>query len=395
MKMASLLTFVLLCVVGCGVRENGKCAKPTDCASGLTCAKDNTCQTPEVVLARDVAQKKAADDAAAKVAAEQARRAELREKCSQSPECRRFGFCTPDNRPAGGCWLGADSDAGCSAPAPVANPDWRGDNALNWCKVGGLCASRDGVCVATPTGCKESELCTYFGHCEVLQDESGIPVCTTQPGLKREIQIANIALNTSHARHFDASIEEHRNIELKTGQYDLAATLLNLSMPVFANERERQAWERYRKGYDAGAVGAPKTVIGRYEIEGVGDTVYDSQTKLTWQRTVPETARTRNESKRYCQDLELAEKSDWRLPSKVELESLRREGSPAIDQAAFPQKGIGWYFWTANTVTSPAGAAFIVNFANGFNSDDGKLIVLDIVSDGPTSTELVRCVRQG
>ncbi len=192
----------------------------------------------------------------------------------------------------------------------------------------------------------------------------------------------------SRARHFDASVEEHRRIEVTSG------VLLNLSsLPVFTNERERQAWERYRKGYDDGAVGTPKTVIGRYEIEGVGDTVYDGQTKLTWQRTVPENQLTRADADRYCKDLRLAEKADWRLPSKGELETLRSEGSPAIDRAAFPQKGIGYFFWTANTVTSPAGAAFIVNFAYA-SSEGGKIMSVDYVSDTPASIELVRCVRK-
>ena len=75
-------SLVVVCFVfGCGTGEGGKCAKATDCASGLTCSPhDWTCQTPAAITA------------AAKTAAETSAAA-----CRKGAACREYGECTADN----------------------------------------------------------------------------------------------------------------------------------------------------------------------------------------------------------------------------------------------------------------------------------------------------------
>lgn len=113
----------------------------------------------------------------------------------------------------------------------------------------------------------------------------------------------------------------------------------------------------------------------------IGDTVYDSKAKLTWQRTVPENEYNWNDAKAYCVGLNLAGKSDWRLPEIAELESLLvPESSPTIDTTAFPNTPEK-IFWT-NTDSSAKAKAWVVSFYYGYSYS------IDV-----TDTYRVRCVR--
>lgn len=104
--------------------------------------------------------------------------------------------------------------------------------------------------------------------------------------------------------------------------------------------------------------------------------VLDNITGLAWQRDVPAkfpeqtcTAGdgcTWEEAKAYCDDLVIGERHDFRLPSKIELESIvddTQRGLP-MDPEAFPEAE-GGIFWTASPLLGATERAWIVAFSNG------------------------------
>jgi Protein of unknown function (DUF1566) len=137
----------------------------------------------------------------------------------------------------------------------------------------------------------------------------------------------------------------------------------------------------------------------RYDVASTPGVVVDLVTGLMWQQELPATYRgcsgqppgqsqvggtcTWSEAKDYCAALVLAELSDWRLPSKIELESIVDETKfdPAIDTVAFPGAP-AVFFWSASPYVGASSAAWGVTFYNGISGDDN---VSDTVS--------VRCVR--
>lgn len=100
-----------------------------------------------------------------------------------------------------------------------------------------------------------------------------------------------------------------------------------------------------------------------------GDTVYDSETNLTWKRC--------SEGQRWDDaggcvgeaklQIVAFDRKDpplsWRLPSLRELRSILAENcqNPAIDQTVFPNTVSGWY-WTS---TPPASRRWLLKFADG------------------------------
>jgi hypothetical protein len=67
--------------------------------------------------------------------------------------------------------------------------------------------------------------------------------------------------------------------------------------------------------------------------------------------------------------------SDWRLPSRTELESLVKidASSPAIDTTAFPNTPSNW-FWSSTTYAPGPAYAWVVDFSNGYSSAYVKTI---------------------
>lgn len=85
----------------------------------------------------------------------------------------------------------------------------------------------------------------------------------------------------------------------------------------------------------------------------------------------------------YCENLELADRSDWRLPNRKALGSLldySRDG-PALDTYYFPGVVAGQY-WSSTSESGPQ--AWQVDFNNLLSSDQAK-----------TNLYNVRCVRGG
>ncbi len=137
-----------------------------------------------------------------------------------------------------------------------------------------------------------------------------------------------------------------------------------------------------------------------YTIPIGGKVVIDDTTGLEWKRC-PEglsgescgageiVLATWKNALLICDQLEWADKDDWRLPSRCELQSIvdysRAATEPAIDPTAFPNTPKAW-FWSssgfAGILSTPY--AWYVNFFDGLVSVDEH-----------TSTYRVRCVRDG
>ena len=85
----------------------------------------------------------------------------------------------------------------------------------------------------------------------------------------------------------------------------------------------------------------------------------------------------------YCETLEWASQSDWRLPNRNELLSIRdnRQNFSAISPVLFPGTA-AFYFWTSTTGPENFANAFFVYFADGYQDDTNK-----------NNDNHVRCVR--
>jgi len=92
-----------------------------------------------------------------------------------------------------------------------------------------------------------------------------------------------------------------------------------------------------------------------------------------------------NSAVTYCDNLDLAGYTDWRLPDRMELLSILdlRQSSPGIDPTAFPGTAIAEY-WTSTSVS--ANYAWSLDFNFGWFWDSYKF-------DDTRAT--VRCVRDG
>lgn len=120
----------------------------------------------------------------------------------------------------------------------------------------------------------------------------------------------------------------------------------------------------------------------RYRI--ADGTVYDTQTRLTWQQAIPSSRYSWADAEAYCAELALGGNAGdtWRLPSINELQTLVDDTTnPAIDLRAFP-KTPSEYFWASSAVIDDASRAWTTFFTNG-----------STYSFAITATKNVRCVR--
>ena len=118
---------------------------------------------------------------------------------------------------------------------------------------------------------------------------------------------------------------------------------------------------------------------GRYTI--ASGTVYDTQTKLTWQQMISTSSYTWADAKAYCSALSL-NGTGWRLPSINELQTIVYDSTnPAVDGAVFSMTP-SEYFWSSSSVVQDSSRAWTTFFANG-----------STYSFAVTTPENVRCVR--
>ena len=126
---------------------------------------------------------------------------------------------------------------------------------------------------------------------------------------------------------------------------------------------------------------------GQYVVTagGTGNgTVYDTKSKLTWQRTVSSTTYTWADAKTYCAGVGASlGGTGWRLPTLKELQTIvdYSQSNPSIDSTAFPSTPAAW-FWSSSPLAGSSSDAWVVAFNAGY-------AYYDVVSD----TNDVLCVR--
>jgi len=111
-------------------------------------------------------------------------------------------------------------------------------------------------------------------------------------------------------------------------------------------------------------VGRAEAPAGRFTVQA--GTVYDSQTKLTWQQDVTTGFSGWSKAQSYCSSLSL-NGTGWRTPTTDELKSIvdTTRTAPAIDTTAFPGTP-SEYFWTSSVLPGAASHAWAVHFGMGF-----------------------------
>ncbi len=100
-------------------------------------------------------------------------------------------------------------------------------------------------------------------------------------------------------------------------------------------------------------------------------TVRDTQTQLTWQQGFSPTPLDWNGAKAYCNGLNLAGVSDWRLPTEAEQQTLidYGKGDHAV-AGAFAGTPAEW-FWSAGTLQGSPGDGWLVFFGPGISYSVG------------------------
>ena len=103
------------------------------------------------------------------------------------------------------------------------------------------------------------------------------------------------------------------------------------------------------------------------ELQDNGDgSVTDLESGRTWQQDDDNTRRDWKSAQAYCDDLILAEKADWRLPTPEELASIvvYKDTHPTIDTAKFPSTQSSGY-WSGTIMQGNSWQAWYVDFYYG------------------------------
>lgn len=120
-------------------------------------------------------------------------------------------------------------------------------------------------------------------------------------------------------------------------------------------------------------------------VDNGDGTVLDNKTGLMWQKMADNNPRTWENAISYCEGLELADHTDWRLPNIKELESITDDNryNPAIDTTYFPETKSSDY-WASTTYAYQPAYACYVSFYQGYVDYDNK-----------SYSTYARCVRGG
>jgi len=137
---------------------------------------------------------------------------------------------------------------------------------------------------------------------------------------------------------------------------------------------------------------AASLLFGTYIRDAVTNTVYDDATELTWQddSSISDTNNRKKWSDAidYCEALDFAGKSDWRLPNFNELYMITDDST--YNPAMHMNVGNGFVnvassnYWSSTTDVSATGWAWVVLFNYGGDYWNDK-----------TDRCYVRCVRDG
>ena len=143
--------------------------------------------------------------------------------------------------------------------------------------------------------------------------------------------------------------------------------------------------------------GSPGGVMGvRGDSSGVANnfinnkngSVSDTITALMWQQDSSPQTMNWQQSLAYCENLELAGYTDWRLPNVHELQSIvdTKRYNPSINTDYFPST-TPTYYYTSSTMNNKTAKAWTVMFDYGF--------VNYYFGDNKPAAYYARCVRGG
>ena len=135
------------------------------------------------------------------------------------------------------------------------------------------------------------------------------------------------------------------------------------------------------------------TAVGAYTDNGDG-TVTDTSTALTWQKA-SSSGKTWEQALVYCEGLSLGARTDWRLPTIKELNSLVDYSlyGPAINTTYFPNT-VSSFYWSSTTDASYTNSAWCVDFLFGVDYMGYKGSNYDVraVRGGQTGTPLTNSI---
>ncbi|MBI5609678.1 MAG: DUF1566 domain-containing protein [Deltaproteobacteria bacterium] len=278
----------------------------------------------------------------------------------------------------------------------------------NPCSDNNLCTVQDacsqGKCVGTPKNCDDGNVCTTDGCVtDCTHNPIGVPceadgsVCTTDLCDGGTCKAGTpIACDDKNPCTADAC-DPNKNCTFVPVS---AGTACNDGLPCTQPDTSQDGSCR---GTPIACADGLECVAGTCQVvdhewtgwkppltpqglkpDPANDTVYHPLTGRTWQRQSSASKINWPDAKKLCEDLVLAGKSDWRLPTAVELLSLldvsKTSKEALIDLVAFPGTPAA-AFWSG-TQWSTSGMYVGLNFELGTGGP----------VDG-TSTMYVRCVR--
>ena len=141
---------------------------------------------------------------------------------------------------------------------------------------------------------------------------------------------------------------------------------------------------------DSGPINDATTSTDGYTDNSNG-TVTDTSTGLLWQQVGSSSKMTWEVALTYCEGLNLAGYTDWRLPTNKELRSLvdYSRYNPAINTTYFPGT-VSSYYWSSTTLASHTNGTWGVPFGYGDDISNGASNGLD-----KGASLYVRAVRGG
>jgi hypothetical protein len=114
---------------------------------------------------------------------------------------------------------------------------------------------------------------------------------------------------------------------------------------------------------------------------GAEDTITDSRSGLEWQQTIDANSYDWATANTHCANLIYATQTDWRLPTKAELESiLDFSKNPPVDTTLFPTSAT---YWSSSSYINSSSVAWDVSISSGQSGFDSVT----------TNTYRARCVR--
>ncbi|MBH1988775.1 MAG: DUF1566 domain-containing protein [Myxococcaceae bacterium] len=115
---------------------------------------------------------------------------------------------------------------------------------------------------------------------------------------------------------------------------------------------------------------------GRFVDQVPGVVVSDTATGLQWQKQTPKNTYNWTAAQVYCDGLVLGGYADWRLPTRLELQTLVDYtvdcANPSIDPVSFPSTPTS-FFWSSDSLASNLTYGWFVSFATTTNQYAGTI----------------------